>query len=96
VMRALALFLAAALVTACASVPNVPEQVIVPVERFKPLPTWATEPLPVPQPIDGTVEARIRSEAARGITIDLANCHRRLLAKLDKGETVDKQECERD
>jgi hypothetical protein len=79
--------------TGCATAPNVPKQVIVTVEKFKPLPAWATDPLAKPEATDGSVGARVRSEAERGITIDLANCHRRLLKKLDAGETVDPKEC---
>ncbi len=80
--------------TACQRRPNVPEQVTVVVERYKPLPAWSTDPLPKPQPVDGTVEARVRSDNARGEVIDLANCHRRLLAKLDRGESVDRKACQ--
>jgi hypothetical protein len=80
----------------CASrerLPEIPEQVTVVVEKYRPLPSWATEPLDKPQPADGTVGERVRSEHARGVVIDLANCHRRLLARLDKGEAVSDQEC---
>lgn len=97
-MRTLILIAAVLLLTgwgSCQRKPNVPKQVTVVVERFKPLPDWATEPLPKPEPADGSVGARVRSHEARGGTIDTANCHRRLLRKLDKGEPVDKRECER-
>lgn len=87
------LALPAAGFTGCQTRPNVPEQVTVVVEKFRPLPAWAKEPLPKPQPADGTVRERIRSEHARGVVIDLANCHRRLLARLDSGEAVDPKEC---
>lgn len=82
-----------AALSGCKTVPNIPEVVRVPVETFRPLPSWATDPLPVPQPADGTVEARVRSHDARGAQLELVNCHRRLLARLDKGEAVDKREC---
>ena len=35
----------------------------------------------------------LQSEAERGNVIDYANCIRRLLVKLDKGEVVNKGEC---
>ena len=95
-MRGLvSVFIAALTLAACTSVPAVPEQVTVVVEKYRDLPSWATAALAKPEPIDGTVEGRVRSHDQRGTTIDLANCHRHLLAKLDKGEAVDKQECER-
>lgn len=74
--------------------PNIPEQVIVTVEKYKPLPTWATDQLIVPMPADGTVGARLETNNKRGLTLDIANCHRRLLAKLDRGETVNDKECD--
>jgi hypothetical protein len=93
-----ALLLAIALLPAlgfgsCQPRPNVPKQVIVTVEKFKPIPTWATDPLVKPEPADGTVGARNRSHDARGAVIDVANCHRLLLKKLDAGEAVDPKEC---
>lgn len=75
--------------------PQLPEVVEVVVEKPKPIPTWATDELPKPVAADGTVGARVVSEDARGHVIDLANCHRRLLRKLDKGEQVDPKECKR-
>lgn len=74
--------------------PQLPETVEIVVEKYRDLPTWATDPLPKPMPADGTVGARVMSEDARGHVIDLANCHRELLRKLDKGEQVDPKECE--
>lgn len=93
---ALALLVVPLMGASCQPRPNVPEQVDVIVEKYRDLPTWATEPLVKPAPIDGTVEARIRSEEARGVIVDLANCHRRLLTKLDNGEAVDEKECRGD
>lgn len=93
-MRTLTLALCL-LLSACATVPNIPEQITVVVEKFKPLPAWATDELPKPVAADGTVGARVRSEDARGHVIDLANCHRRLLRRLDAGQAVDRRECAR-
>lgn len=92
-MRVLAIALCAALLGACHSAPTVPRTVTVVVEKFRPLPAWATDPLLKPEQVDGTVEARVVSEKARGVIIDLANCHRRLLLRLDRGEQVDATEC---
>lgn len=74
--------------------PNVPEVVRVPVEKTIPLPSWATDPLPLPVPADGTVGERVRSENDRGEVIVLGNCHRRLLRRMERGEAVDPKECE--
>lgn len=97
-MRTLILALFAALLLtgwgSCERRPNVPEQVTVVVEKFKPLPDWATAPLPKPERADGTIGALSRSHEARGSTIDVANCHRALLRRLDAGEPVDKRACE--
>lgn len=93
-MRLAAIVLFALLAASCTSVPDVPEQVTVVVEKYRDLPTWATTPLIKPAPVDGTVEGRVLSHDQRGTTIDLANCHRRLLAKLDAGEMVDGKECD--
>lgn len=63
------------------------------VEVYKPLPAWATAPLPNQRPQDSTVESLVRANNARAATIDMANCERRLLAKIDKGEKVDRKSC---
>lgn len=73
--------------------PATPEQVTVTVERYKPLPAWATDPLVKPEPVDDTVGARLRSHEARGGVIDVANCDRRLLKLLDQGAPVDPKAC---
>lgn len=94
VLIVLLCILAALGLTGCATrAPNVPKQVTVVVEKFKPLPAWATDPLAKPEPADGTVGARLHSHEARGAVIDVANCHRLLLKKLDAGEAVDPKEC---
>lgn len=74
---------------------DMPDVVRVSVPVREPAPSWATDPLPKPEPVDGSVGARAQSEHDRGLIIDLANCHRRLLKRIDAGETVDRKECER-
>lgn len=63
------------------------------VEVYKPLPAWATAPLPNQPPADSTVESLVRANNARAATLDMANCERRLLARIDKGEKVDRKAC---
>ena len=79
----------------CQRRPNVPEQVKVIIKEQRPTPTWATEQLVKPQAQNGTVAAHLTSEDQRGNVIDRANCHRRLLSMLDKGEPVDPKDCDR-
>jgi hypothetical protein len=73
--------------------PNSPQTVTVVVEKFKPLPEWATAQLPNAAPVDGTVRAVLLSNDQRAATIDYANCRARLLSRLDKGEKPDLREC---
>lgn len=85
---------AALVLGACrATVPAVPEKVEVVVEKLRPLPSWATEQYQVPVPANGTVGARLANEDAALGLVELLLCHRRLLARLDKGETVDPKVC---
>lgn len=77
----------------CQRKPTVPQTVTVVVEKMKPIPSWATDALDKPQRVDGTVGAALKSEDQRGNVIDLANCHRRLLARMDRGEVVQQKEC---
>jgi hypothetical protein len=73
--------------------PNVPTTVTVVVEKFKPLPEWALAQLPNAAPVDGTVRSLLIANDQRAATLDFANCRSRLLARLDKGETVSSKEC---
>jgi hypothetical protein len=75
------------------SKPNVPQTVTVTVEKWRPLPLWATAQLPNSPPVDGTVGALWHTNEQRAATLDYANCRSRLLARLDKGETPDVKEC---
>jgi len=95
-VRAVVLFAGVLASAACARDirPSVPETVTVVVERYRKLPAWATEPLRKPEAVNGTVGARLQNEEARGMAIDVANCHRRLLMLLDIGQAVDEKECE--
>jgi len=79
----------------CATTPHVPRTVTVVVEKFKPLPKWATEPLPKPMPADGKVSSHLSDEDARGAVIDYANCRSKLLEAMDAGGSVDAKECQR-
>lgn len=98
-MKAL-IVLAALLLAACGSQTErqlskvQPPQVVTKVvETFRPLPSWATEQLPNVPPKDGTVESLKNANNARADTIDRANCERRLLVKIEKGEKVDAKAC---
>jgi hypothetical protein len=73
--------------------PNVPQTVTVVVEKWRPLPAWATAILPNAAPVDGTVRALLIANDQRAATLDYANCRARLLARLDKGENPDLKEC---
>lgn len=79
--------------TACERRPNVPQTVTVVVEKFKPLPEWATAQVPNVPPANGSVEALKDANNARAGTIDYVNCRSRLLARIDKGEQVSPKEC---
>ena len=95
-MKLILLLILTVLLCAChmETKPQIPETVTVVVTKYKPLPTWATDPLPLPQPKDDTVESHLKSENARGEIINLANCERLLLKKLDKGEKINKHDCD--
>lgn len=94
-MRALICALSAVLcLSGCKTVPNVPATVTVVVERYKPLPAWAIEPLEKPMPANSQVQSHLITGNARGEIIDFANCRSLLLIKLDKGEPVDRKDCE--
>jgi hypothetical protein len=87
---------AAMLLAACATVPNVPETVTVTVTQMVPVPTWATDPLPVAKRRNETVGEHLRVEDANTGMLDaVANCHRRLLARLNAGEKVDQKDCKK-
>jgi hypothetical protein len=76
-------------------VPKAPEFVTVPIEKYRPLPAWALQPLPEDAPHANTVAEATRLASERLSTIRAENCRKRLLARLDKGEAVSAKECER-
>lgn len=85
-------------ITGCAStrhpIAKPPEVVKVVVEQYRPLPAWATQPLNIPEPADNTVGERIKAAAKRKAVLQLANCHRALLAAIDADQTPEYVECE--
>lgn len=80
------------LLTGCQSVPTVPETVTVTVERMTPPPQWATDPLPV-APAGRTVGERLQADDTNRRTLELANCHRALLARLGAGQAAERDDC---
>jgi hypothetical protein len=82
------------LLAGCNTIPTQPKIVEVPVERYRPLPDWATTERPVPQAKDGRVISRLANEHERGLENELSNCHRRLLKQLDNNQAVDPRSCD--
>ncbi len=80
-------------VSGCQQAVKAPEKVYVTVEKYRPLPDWATAPVPNKPPSAATVEALRVANDARAGTIDLVNCRSRLLVKVDQGLKVDPKEC---
>jgi hypothetical protein len=95
VLVAIAATLLLLALTSCETMPKVPKTVTVVVEKFKPLPKWATEQLPKPMPADGKVSSHLSDEDARGAVIDYANCRSKLIEAMDAGGSVDAKECQR-
>lgn len=80
----------------CATRGPVPPQVVrVPVEVVRPLPAWATEPLPLDEPRDATVGELLRSWQRRGETIRYAECRSRLIEQVQAGREADPSACKR-
>lgn len=85
----------AAVLSACATAqPKIPETVTVVITKYKKLPAWATDPLPLPVAKDGKVSSHLKNENDRGEVIKVANCDRHLLKKLDAGEQIEKRDCD--
>lgn len=96
-MKALIAVLTMMVVAGCKTTCPIPEQpkvVRVPVDRYIPLPAWATKPLPVDAPKANTPEEAVRLASSRLETIRLANCRAALLRKLEAGEKANPKECE--
>ena len=89
----LAVALALAL-SACQTLPDLPDTITVVEKEFQPIDSTFTDVVEKPQPTDGSVGARVISHDKRGQLIDLWACHRRLLARLSAGEKVDMKECD--
>lgn len=72
-----------------------PQTVAVTVTEWRPVPTWAIEPVQVPPRQNDTVGEHLRHEHALEQATKLMNCHRRLLRRLNAGETPERKECEK-
>lgn len=84
------------LLAGCATRGPVPPQVVkVPIEVVRPLPAWATEPLPLDEPRDTTVGELLRSWQRRGETIRYAGCRSRLILQVQAGREADPSACKR-
>lgn len=84
------------LLAGCATRGPVPPQVVkVPIEVVRPLPAWATEPLPLDEPRDTTVGELLRSWQRRGETIRYAECRSRLIEQVQEGREADPSACKR-
>lgn len=81
--------------TGCATRGTVSQVVRVPVEVVRPLPDWATEPLPLDEPRDTTVGELLRSWQRRGETIRYAECRSRLIQQVQEGRKADPSACKR-
>jgi hypothetical protein len=79
----------------CASAPVMPQTVTVVVEKFKPMPTWATATQAKPMLADGTVASHLRREDALDASFDYNACLRRLLASLDADKPVSASVCDK-
>ncbi len=86
-----------AMLSACGptkpNLPQLPTTVTKVVEKDRDYPSWATEPLPEPQPIDSTLGALETSHRQRGDVNHYSNCIRELLRRLGRGEDVDPKTC---
>lgn len=74
-------------------VPKGPETVTVTVTERAPIPEWAKEALPTPVRANDTVGAHLDNENALENVVKRYACDRALLRRIDKGETVNPDEC---
>lgn len=95
------LILAALMLAGCAgktvvkpSIP-MPTTTTVTVTEWRDVPSWATEPVAVEPRRNDSVVEHLRHEHALEQAVKLMNCHRRLLRRLNQGETPDRKECEK-
>lgn len=101
-MRQLALIPLAAALAACSARKTVvkpsvamPTTTTVTVTEWRDVPGWATEPVMVAPRRNDSVVEHLRHEHALEQAVKLMNCHRRLLRRLNAGETPERKECER-
>jgi len=83
------------LLTGCASAPVIPETVTVTVEKFKPLPDWATAPAVKPALKDGKISSHLSREHALDAYFDYTECIKRLTRAFDDGTPVNIKECKK-
>jgi hypothetical protein len=94
-MRALSLAIIIPILFGCASnPPRLPKTVEVVVERYRPLPEWATEQRAVPALESSTVEGHLKRENRLEGEAELSNCHRQLLKQLDENKVVNPRDCD--
>lgn len=72
---------------------DLPKETLVTVEKYKPLPEWATKKIAKPARKDDTFGAHLSHENALEAFVDYLFCGRELLAKLDRGEQVNPDDC---
>lgn len=96
-MRTIVLILTALMLAGCPLAQTVrpPKVVTVTVTEHEKLPSWATDPLPRPHRANDTVGEHLRNETAQDAVLDLADCHRLLLRRMDAGEKVNSKECDK-
>ena len=63
------------------------------VEKRVDLPTWATEEIVIPNPVDGKVRSLIDSHNDRGAWLQYVNCRSKLIKKVQAGEEVNIKDC---
>lgn len=100
-MRTLVLILATLLLAGCPleqvvrSDARPPKIATVTVTEHEKTPSWATDDLLIPHRTDDSVGAHLRNEDAQDAVLELAQCHRRLLRRMDAGEKVNPKECKK-
>ncbi len=91
----LAAVIAVYLLTGCQTLPQPPKVVTKVVDRYRDIPSWATEQVSNPPPASQKMGDIAASNDSRGHTLDYVNCRSRLLERLGKGEEVSPRECQK-